>query len=73
MFARVKNDCRLPAVRACGGVMFVKDEWVEVPGEHTLDALTHEMLEIKPVDEPIAAELPAPMPTFTTHKKGGKR
>ena len=58
MFARVKEDCRLPAVRACGGVMFVKGEWVEVPSEHTLDALTHEMLEIKPIDEQIAADVP---------------
>ena len=74
MFARVKDDCRLPAVRACGGVMFVKGEWVEVPSEHTLDALTHEMLEIKPVevvaevavDEPIEVKPVAP-------KKGGKR
>ncbi len=74
MFARVKEDCRLPAVRACGGVMFVKAEWVEVPSEHTLDALTHEMLEIKPVE--VVAEvppLPAPTPTFTVGKKGGKR
>lgn len=74
MFARVKEDCRLPAVRACGGVMFVKGEWVEVPGEHTLDALTHEMLEIKPVDEPIAADVPDEIEVKTvTHKKGGKR
>ena len=74
MFARVKDDCRLPAVRACGGVMFVKAEWVEVPGEHTLDALTHEMLEIKPIEvAEVAPELPAPMPTFTTAKKGGKK
>ena len=74
MFARVKDDCRLPAVRACGGVMFVKGEWVEVPSEHTLDALTHEMLEIKPVEvAEVAAELPTPMPTFTTAKKGGKK
>lgn len=99
MLARVKEDCRLPAVRACGGVMFVKSEWTEVPDEHTLDALTHEMLEIKPIevaaDEPedvnppddeaeikpiaaevvteVAPELPAPMQTFTTVKKGGKR
>lgn len=84
MFARVKEDCRLPAVRACGGVMFVKVEWVEVPAEHALDALTHEMLEIKPVDEPIAAEVvpdvpvaPTPPPMFEVggkgSKKGGKR
>lgn len=73
MFARVKEDCRLPAVRACGGVMFVKAEWTEVPSEHTLDALTHEMLEIKPfevvevaADEPIEVKPVAP-------KKGGKR
>ena len=84
MFARVKEDCRLPAVRACGGVMFVKGEWVEVPSEHTLDALTHEMLEIKPVDEPIAAEvvtevvtevapLPEPPPMFEVGGKGSKK
>jgi len=79
MFARVKDDCRLPAVRACGGVMFVKAEWTEVPDEHTLDALTHEMLEIKPIE--VSADdvpsLPEPMPTFEVggkgSKKGGKR
>lgn len=60
--------------------MFVKAEWVEVPAEHTLDALTHEMLEIKPVDELIAAEVPVaptPPPMFEVggkgSKKGGKR
>lgn len=76
MFARVKEDCRLPAVRACGGVMFVKAEWTEVPSEHTLDALTHEMLEIKPVE--VVAEVvpaaPTPPPMFSVGgKKGGKR
>lgn len=77
MLARVKEDCRLPAVRACGGVMFAKSEWTEVPAEHTLDALTHDMLEIKPTD--VAEEIP-PMPTpppmFSlgkTTKKGIKR
>lgn len=74
MLARVKEDCRLPAVRACGGVMFVKHEWTEVPDEHTLDALTHEMLEIKPVE--VAVEIappPEPVPPLPTVKKGGKR
>lgn len=51
MYARVKDSCRLPAVRACGGVMFVKGEWVDVPQEHESDALGHEMLEVKPATE----------------------
>lgn len=70
MLARVKEGCRLPAVRACGGVMFVKAEWTEVPAEHTVDALTHEMLEIKPVD--VVADEPIEVKPVAI-KKGGKR
>lgn len=84
MLARVKEDCRLPAVRACGGVMFVKSEWMEVPAEHTLDALMHDMLEIKPVETTATLHVPdGPLPTSfadvlpnakpVAPKKGGKK
>jgi len=53
MRARVKADYIYPAMRACGGTMFNKTDWTEVPPEQEKSAVVNADLEIE-AEEPAA-------------------
>lgn len=64
-------------IRACGGVIFDKAEWVDVPHEHEQDAATNPYLEVRAGSVIVeAVEISEPDESSVTPKitkKGGKR